>query len=360
MSSALEDRARALALAQNFGADALELNRRLVAANPADAGSHTRLARCYFEAGRLEEAETEYREVLRLDARNRIAAGGLETVAERRRQLQAPAGEQHAARRPKVPRVSGAVVPRARREPAEPEVVSAEPVPQSFTGLGADAFAELARCGRRAVHVRFAPRIIDLLRRVNALPSSVEIAGVREPGKRQLFRVGASDVHTDHAHWYAFNLGGRWEMQWNIGMYGGRPAGDWLRIGLGFNLTEGGADPARAAGIVEVRDAFRHFQEILDSPRGSLFLGWMAKEDGLIQVDEGGPRLDVREPSQAAKLISELDGERTEWLFFGKWLRPDDAAAAAVLDDPVSLVRTIDRAFTGLLPLFRAMRESPV
>ena len=36
MPSPLEDRARALAMAQNFGADALDLNRRLVAANPVD------------------------------------------------------------------------------------------------------------------------------------------------------------------------------------------------------------------------------------------------------------------------------------------------------------------------------------
>jgi hypothetical protein len=363
MPSPLEDRARALAMAQNFGPDALDLNRRLVAANPADAGSRTRLARCYLEAGRLDEAEAEYREVLRLDARNRIAAGGLEMIAGRRRQLEVPAEELRPVRRARAPRAAGAVR-RTAREPLEPEAAgpeSSEPVPQSFAGFGRDAFAELAACHRRsAVHARFAPRVVDLLRRVNALPSSVEIAGVREAGKRQLFRVAASDVHAEVAHWHAFNMGGRWEMQWNIAMYAGRAVGDWLRIGLGFNLAEAGVDPARTAGVAEVRDAFGRFQEIVDSPRGSLFLGWMVKEEGLIQVDERAPRLDVREPSQAAKLISELDPERTDWVFFGKWLRPDNAADAAVLEDPVTLVRTIDRVFMGLLPLFRAMREAGV
>jgi len=359
MPSPLEDRARALAMAQNFGPDALDLNRRLVAANAADVGSRTRLARCYLEAGRLDEAEVEYREVLQRDARNRIAAGGLETIAERRRQLETPIEEPRAPRRARVPREAAAPRHRTPPEPDAPEF--SEPVPQTFAGFGRDAFAELGECRRRAaVHARFAPRAVDLLRRVNALPSSVEIAGIREAGKRQLFRLRASDVHADRAHWHAFNMGARWEVQWNIGMYAGRPVGDWLRIGLGFNLGEAGAEAAPAAGTGGVRDAFGCFQQIVDSPRGSLFLGWMVKEDGLIQVDGGAPRLDVREPSQAAKLIFELDARRTDWVFFGKWLRPEDAADAAVLADPVALVRTIDRVFIGLLPLFRAMREARV
>jgi hypothetical protein len=86
----------------------------------------------------------------------------------------------------------------------------------------------------------------------------------------------------------------------------------------------------------------------------------MVKENGLIQCDRGGPRLDVHEPSQAASLIAGLVPERTSWVFFGKWLRPGSPDDAAVLADPVSLVRTVDRVFIGLLPLFRAMHEAGV
>jgi tetratricopeptide (TPR) repeat protein len=351
MSSPSDDRARALAVAQDFGAEALDLNRRLVAANPADAGSRTRLARCYLQAGRLDEAEAEYREVLRLNPRNLIATGGLETLERQRHQGEVAAEEARAAR-PTRARRDGAARPRASSLST-----SAEPVPQTFTGFGRGDFAELAGCRRRLVSARFAPRVVDLVRRVNALASSAEIAGIREPGKRQLFRASRSDVHAGDAHWSVFNLGGRWEPQCNIGMYGGQPVGNWVRIGIGFDLADEGADPDRAAGVTKVRQHFRRFQEILTSPRRSLFLGWMVKENARLQCNEGGPRLDVREPPRAASLIAELDPERTEWMFFGKWLRLEDADEAAILVDPVTLVRTIDRVFTGLVPLWRALHE---
>ena len=165
-------------------------------------------------------------------------------------------------------------------------------------------------------------------------------------------------MHPGDAHWYVFNLGGRWEPQWNIGMYGGPPVGNWLRIGIGFNLAEEGAETDRASGVTLVRDRFRRFQRILTSPRRSLFLGWMVKENARLEYGRRGPRLEVREPSQAASLIAEFDPERSAWIFFGKWLQIDNLDEAAVLSDPVILVRTIDRVFTGLLPLWRALHEA--
>ncbi len=363
--SSLEERARAFAVAQNFGPEALDLNRRLVAANPADAGAHTRLARCYLQAGRVDEAEAEYREALGLNPQNRIAIGGLEEIDRLKNPpaLTAPArGRGASAGLRRASRVTGAtggrrVTGERESEPSGVAPTFTDPVPETFTGFGPAEFDELARCRRRDVQDRFAPRVTDLLRRVNALGSSVEMAGVREPGKRQLFRTGRADVHAAPAHWYVFNFGGRWEPQCNIGMYGGRPTGNWLRLGIGFQLNEAGADPDRATGVVHVRERFGRFQQLVASPRGSLFLGWMIKEDARPQVDAGPPMLDVREPSEAASLIAGIDPERTSWVFFGKWLRPEDSDAAAVLRDPVALVRTIDRAFTGLLPLWRALYE---
>jgi hypothetical protein len=236
-------------------------------------------------------------------------------------------------------------------------VAGADAVPQIFAGFGTEEFAELRGAADRQVHARFAPRVVDLVRRVNVLHSSIEAAGIREPGKRQLFRAGRTEVHAHPGHWYVFNAGGRWEPQFNIGMYGRAAGGNWLRIGIGFDLTDDGTDADRAAVIVRVRDHLRRFQQILASPRGSLFLGWMVKENGHIQYNAGGPRLELREPSQAASLITDADPERTEWVFFGKWLSPDDAADAEILADPVELVRTIDRVFTGLVPLWRALWE---
>jgi len=352
MSSALEERARALAVAQDFGAEALDVNRRLVAANPADAASRTRLGRCYLEAGRLDEAEAEYREVLRVNPRNRIAVGGLETI-ERQRNAAAMA-EQARVARPARARRAAAPHPSA---PSPSPSLTSEPVPQTFTGFSAGDFAELGGCRRGAVQARFAPRVVDLVRRVNALASSVEMAGIREAGKRQLFRVGRADVHPADAHWYVFNLGGRWEPQCNIGMYGGGRAGNWLRIGVGYNLNDEGADAERSSGVTQVRDHFRRFQRLLTSARRSLLLGWMVKEDARLEYEHAGPRPDVREPSHAATVIAGFDPEHVAWVFVGKWLGLENADEAAILSDPVALVRTIDRVLTGLTPLWRALHE---
>jgi hypothetical protein len=198
--------------------------------------------------------------------------------------------------------------------------------------------------------------VVDLIKRVNALKSREEIAAVREAGRRQLFRASRADVHVDTANSFVHNSGGRWEPQFNLGMYADRgKTGDWFRAGVGFHLANDGADSDGGGGVNGIRRHFRHFQEILGTSPRSLFLGWMVKENGLIEVDGGGPRLDLRQPSQAADLLVGCEAERTAWVFFGKWLSVGETDDAAVLADPVELVRTIDRVFGGLLPLWRAL-----
>jgi hypothetical protein len=127
--------------------------------------------------------------------------------------------------------------------------------------------------------------------------------------------------------------------------------------GIGFHLANDGADSVAGGGVNDVRRHFRRFQEILGSPSRSLFLGWMVKENGLVELDGSGPRMDLRQPAETADLLAGCDPDRTAWVFFGKWLLAERADDAAVLADPVELVRTIDRAFTGLLPLWRALWE---
>ena len=355
MPSALQERARQLAIAQDFGAEALDLNRRLVAENGADTGSRTRLARCYLQAGQVEAAEAEYREVLRLDPKNRIAAGGLAQIEQQRR-LAELGPEPVRAVRSRAPRVTGASTPRSRISES-PSPLDDHPVPQIFSGFERRDFAELQVCPPGQIRRRFAPRVVDLLKRVNALASSREIAAVREAGKKQLFRLSLGDVQSDTGHWYVFNMGGRWEAQFNIGMYAGsQKGGDWVRIGLGYHLESHGAD-GDAASANQVREAFRRLQALVDSPRRSLLVGWMIKEDGRVQVGSGGRQLDLRPASQATDVVGNLDAGHTDWLFCGKWLTPDNADDAPILADPVEFVRTVDRTFSGLLPLWRALHE---
>jgi hypothetical protein len=351
--SSSHDRARMLAIAQDFGPEALRLNEELVAANPGDLASRTRLARCQVQAGRLEDAEAQYREVLRLDQKNRIAAGGLLSIAEIRRRAEVGFEEPVVARAPRAPRAAG-----VRRSPAAVRTHDEPDAPLAFSGLQPRDFAELRFSQPREVRVRFAPRVVDLVKRVNALKSSEEISQVREAGRRQLFRASRTDVHVDPAEWFVYNSGGRWEPHFTIGMYAGRrKAGDWLCVGIGFRLTDEGEAAAGDGSLSQARNHFRRFQALLGSAPRSLFLGWMIKENGLIEVNGSGPRADLQQPSQAAELIVGCEPDRTLGVFFGKWMSPDNPEDAAVLADPVELVRTIDRVFTGLLPLWRALWE---
>lgn len=347
-----QDRARQLAIAQDFGAEALRLNEELVAADSGDQASRTRLARCYLQVGRLEESEQQYRAVLERDPKNRIAAGGLQAIDEARRLALVGTQAPSVVRAPR-PRVAGAS-PRPRAE--RPRRRSDEPEgPLAFSGLQPRDFAELRFSQPRDVRLRFAPRVVDLVKRVNALKSSEEIAAVREAGKRQLFRASRVDVHVDTAEWFVYNAGGRWEPHFSIAMCGSRgKTGDWLCAGIGFRLSDG-ADSNDDGSASQARAHFRRFQALLGSTPRSLFLGWMIKENGLVELNGGGPRTDLRQPSQAAELLLDCDPERTSRVFFGKWLSPDQPEDAAVLAEPVQLVRTIDRVFTGLLPLWRAL-----
>jgi hypothetical protein len=347
MSSTL-DHARQLAIAQDFGSEALRLNEELVAANPADDASRTRLARCYREAGRLDDSEAQYREVLRSDPRNRIASGGLLAIEGERRRATAPPDPPPLAPRPRRP--PGARAPDARRRADHPTA------PLAFTGFDTRDFAELRFCDARDVRARFGPRVVDLVKRVNALTSSEEIAAVREEGRRQLFRASRTDVQVDVAHWSVHNAGGRREPQFTIAMDAdrGRTA-DCLRVGISFDLADDDGQAGGAAGLEAARRHFRRFQDILGSSSRSLFLGWMIKENGLVEIGRRGPRADLHEPTHAVEELAACDASGTSWVFFGKWLSAGQTEDAAVLADPVELVRTIDRVFTGLLPLWRAM-----
>jgi tetratricopeptide (TPR) repeat protein len=350
-----QERARALAIAQDFGSEALELNRQLVAADPADAASRTRLARCHLAAGKLDESEAEYREVLRLDPKNRIAAGGIEAIERERHRGEATVERVRARRSERAPRDRDAA-PRRIAASGAGASLGLGPAASIFNGFAARDFTELNLCPRGEVAARFAPRVVDLMRRVNALQSSAEIAAVREPGRRQLFRLSRADVHGRAAHWFVHNAGGRWEPQFNIGMYGGRErSGDWLRIGLGYDLSDAGREAGAEEGQRMVREHYRRFQSLLASPRRSLLAGWMIKEGGLVEHNADGPRLDLREAPRAADFLATTDVDRTRWAFAGKWLSPASEDDAAILADPVSLVRAIDRVFAGLLPLWRAL-----
>src|SRR6476661_6202812 len=80
----LQNRAVELAKTNNFGADALDVNLQITAADPANQGAWTRLARCYLEQRRFADAAGALATVLELNPSNTIAKSLLSEVTKRR------------------------------------------------------------------------------------------------------------------------------------------------------------------------------------------------------------------------------------------------------------------------------------
>jgi hypothetical protein len=79
----LVKRAEGLALAGQWGDEAVSANTRILELDDRISGAYTRLARCFREQGNWLAARTMYQQVLLFDSRNRMAANQLVVVAER-------------------------------------------------------------------------------------------------------------------------------------------------------------------------------------------------------------------------------------------------------------------------------------
>lgn len=77
-----------LALQNNWGAESVAVNNRIVSLEPEAVDAWLRLARCRVESGDLDEAEALYRGVLGIDPTNRIATNRLAALREGQKQEQ--------------------------------------------------------------------------------------------------------------------------------------------------------------------------------------------------------------------------------------------------------------------------------
>src|SRR5262245_12464660 len=83
-TGALERRAIEFAKLGNFGDDALEANRELTVAAPANQGAWTRLARCCMEQKQFDEAAAALLRALELNPSNSIAKSLQQEVIRRK------------------------------------------------------------------------------------------------------------------------------------------------------------------------------------------------------------------------------------------------------------------------------------
>jgi tetratricopeptide (TPR) repeat protein len=316
-TAALEQRAIEFARSSDFGADALEVNRELARLAPANEGAWTRLARCCLEQQRFDEAVSALGQVLERNPANGIAKS-LQQEVIRRRAL----------------------------APVRSDAASGF-TPQDFYTLGQLAPTDAVK----ALGHKFESLLLSL----NDQRTSARIVDARNRAGQagsKLFRRNSYYAGA-HGHVFAFHHGGRWEPQFNLGMFSANPWGSSaFRIGIGFNMSPAGSDPDREAGQANTLAMFERFQQQLQSTWRGHVVDWMAKNGGFIQFGERGPATDLLPPQAVEWVVNCRNPAGIGWVFLGRWLFAERGEQAGTLGEMRKLVATIEDTFAALYPLW--------
>jgi hypothetical protein len=335
----LEQKAIEFARRGDFGADARQANEELTRVAPANQGAWTRLARCCIELGLLDDANTALEAVLTLNPQNMIARSLLQESI-RREVLTAPVEE--------APRRSRAQKSKGKRAAAG----------TGRTGFGRAQFAALGQLAPASALESLGPSVESLLMALNDRPFAAKVVEARNRAGQsgsKLFRRN-SFYSGGAGHIYAFQHGGRWEPQINIGI---SAAPQWerdsIRAGIGFNLTQAGSDPNREAGQERVLEYFENFQRLVSTTWKQLLADWMAANGGFIQLGSRPPAVDLLPAVAVDALLNVRQPVDVGWVFCGRWLFFDHAGDAAILANQGQLVKWTEQAFTDLLPLWTSI-----
>ena len=313
----LERQAIDLAKVGNFGADALQANKELAELAPANQGAWTRLARCCLEQQLFDDAADALARALELNPSNTIAKSLQQEVIRRRAMTPVRSGA-----------ASGFT-------------------PQDFYTLGQLAPSDAARA--------LGAKMEALLMSLNEQRTAARIVEARNRAGQsgsKLFRRN-SYYAGSHGHIFAFHHGGRWEPQFNLGMFSANPwESNAFRIGIGFNMSPAGSDPDREAGQADVLAAFERFQHHIGSTWRGHVVDWMEKTGGFIQYGERGPASDLLPKQGVEWIINCRNPAGIGWVFLGRWLFPDRAADAEALNETRKLVAVVEDTFAALFPLW--------
>jgi tetratricopeptide (TPR) repeat protein len=334
-TQSLEAQAAGFARGGDFGVEARRVNEALTEADPTNPAAWTRLGRCCLELGQLDEATAALEAALRLNPQNTIASSLHQEVSRRRAALGAP-------------------MPAAKKRPA----VSKKETARVVGGFGRPEFGSLAQLPPAAAVLALGPRIEALLLALNDRPFAGKVVEARnraaQPGAK-LFRRN-SFYPGGPGHIYAFQHGGRWEPQLNVGFFAasrwGRHA---IRAGIGFNLTQGDVDRESEAGYERALAHFARFQQLVGAEWRQLLTDWMGANGGFIQYGAQPPSVDLLPKDAVAWLATKADPRAVEWVFCGRWFFADRAQDADTMENATKLARALERTFTDLLPLWMSV-----
>lgn len=343
MASPVELQQRAVEYAKqgDFGVQALETNLELTRIAPANEGAWTRLARCYLESGQLDEATAALDTVLVVNPQNTIARNLHGEVTRRR------AGATAAFASRSLP------ASRSRRAPRAASPTKAGSAPMG--GFGRAEFAALGHLAPYAAAEALAPRMESLLMALNERPFAAKAVEIRNRAGRsgaRLFRRN-SFYPGSVGHIFAFHHGGRWEPQLNLGLYAASAFGrNCVRAGLGFNLSQDGADPDRDGGQERIVEQFERFQQLAAGEWRGVLGDWMGAFGGFIQHGDHPPATDLLPDAAIDWLVGCQNPVEVGWIFCGRWLFADRSDAAEILEDGRRLVVWMEQTFSDVLPLW--------
>jgi Tetratricopeptide repeat len=338
----LEEQATGFARRGDFGVAARQVNEELTKAAPANAGAWTRLGRCCLELGQLDDATAALDAALVLNPQNTIASSLQQEVGRRRARLSAAIVPVKKSR-------AGSTQSKTSRAKVDVKVVG---------GFGRAEFATLGQLPAAAAVEALGPRIEAILMALNERPFAEKIVEARNRAGQsggKLFRRN-SFYPGGAGHIYAFQHGGRWEPQLNVGFFAdscfGRSA---IRAGIGFNLKAGEADRDSEAGQERVLAHVDRFQRLVSSEWRRLLTDWMGANGGFIQYGNRPPSLEML-PTDAVQWLAATDEARElGWIFCGRWLFADRPGDADTMENAPKLVRALEQAFTDLLPLWMSV-----
>ncbi len=314
----LERRALELMKQADFGPEAIRVNAAILEQAPAQQSAWTRLGRCHLEQRNFDEAVSALRAALALNPANGIATNLLNEV--RRQRARTPTARERAT-----------------------------------TGFSTREFAMIEALPPDEASRALGPRIEALFDSVNASTIAARIVDARrrhgESGSK-LFHANSFYANST-GHLYAFQHGGRWEPQFNLGWFSKPPhPASCARIGLGFNASQGGRDPDRTAGPEQVLACFDRFQQTLAKSWKSELARWMAANRGFIQYGNRPPAVDLLPERAVEWLLTCQNAAALEWIFVGRWLLLDNPDDAAILGDRSKLAKVVDETFRTLYPLW--------
>jgi tetratricopeptide (TPR) repeat protein len=315
----LERRAVDLTKQGNFGPDAIRLNAEIVEKAPHHQSAWTRLGRCHMEQRQFDEAVSALRAALAINPSNAIATNLLTEVRRRR-----------------------AITPTTAS--------------RVNTGFSSREFALLEAMPAEEARRAFAPRIEALFDTLNGTSIAARIVESRQrQGESGSKLFHANSWHsTTSGHVDAFQHGGRWEPQVNLGWFSNPPfEASCFRVGIGFNLaTTGGRDPDRAAAHEQILRFFERFQQTVAKSWKRELARWMAANAGFIQFGDRPPARDLLPERAVEWLLNCRNPTAQGWVFVGRWLFLDKTDDAKILNERAKLATIVEDTLRTLYPIW--------